>query len=160
MYRRPEVVLQDGLRLAELASQASLVQAVEKGMRHRVAADLHAGGRHLAQLRPGDEAGRPDEGRHHEERRAQTELDQRGEGLAIVAGAAVVEGEAEEAPAELLRNLRQGDGSRGSRLGRHEMGAELPGRKRIRPVRRRHLGQMLVSHDVVETEDGRARPHT
>src|SRR5262249_60873103 len=52
-HRRAETILQDGFRLAELAPQADRVQLVQERMRHRVAADLHARGGHLAPLRPG-----------------------------------------------------------------------------------------------------------
>src|SRR5262245_37946906 len=90
-YRRAEPVFQDALRLAELVPEAGRVELVEEWMGERVAADLHAGGRHLPELRPDHVPGRPDQGRHHEEGRAQAELRERREHLLVVAGTAVVE---------------------------------------------------------------------
>ena len=54
-----ETILEYPLRLPELAPHARCVELVHEGVRERMAADLHAGRRHLPELRPADVPGRP-----------------------------------------------------------------------------------------------------
>src|SRR5262245_34791119 len=103
-HGRAEAVLEDALRLAELVADTGRIEIMQERVRERVAANLHPPRRHLPQLRPRDVPRRLDQRRDDEERRAQAELPEGRKRLGVVAGATVVEGEAEELPAQLRRN--------------------------------------------------------
>jgi hypothetical protein len=136
------------------------VQAIDEGMRQRVAPHLHARRRHLAELRPGDVPGRVDQGRHDEEGGAEPVLAQDGEGLRVVARVAVVEGEAVEPATELTGHLPGGQGAPRRLGGREQVRPEVLAGDDVRPVGHRQPPQVGGRHDVVEVEDRRPRPHT